>query len=283
MPQNTGKAYEEFVRKIHQALIDSETHASQKNIQIEKNKKLVDRFGLEREFDLYWEYTLGGIVYKSVIECKDYNSSITVDKIDALIGKINDFPGITPIFATKVGYQSGAKEKADKHKINLLIVREQKDKDWQDDDGTPYIREVNMSLVALLPARITSFVPILDEDWLDLNYPNLDTSLQLSMRNDEVIIEDVVNNEKYSLHDLERSLRSKHTGSDGSFNLKQEFEEAYLQINKRLKLRGYSLTYEIYPNSTSNINIDFTKELIGVIEYLRNNTKVLVFKDKNCK
>ena len=32
--------------------------------------------GIERQFDIYWEYELGGLTYKTAIECKDYRKSI---------------------------------------------------------------------------------------------------------------------------------------------------------------------------------------------------------------
>ena len=283
MVKNTGKAYEEFVGKLHQALIDSEDHTSQRNICVETNKKIVDRNGIDRQFDVYWEYELGGIVYKSIIECKDYKSSITLEKIDALIGKLDDLPDITPIFATTKGYQSGARSKAEKHKINLLVVREQNDNDWQASDGTPYVKKIVLNFVALLPARITNFIPIIDKQWVDSNCPDLDTSQQLCLPSNEIFIEDIENNEKYSLHELENKLRSEHVGSDGCFDVKREFKEAYLHANIPLKLRGYSLTYEVYPDAISETNIDFSKELLGVIEYMQTNTKTFIFKDRVVK
>ncbi|GAG14919.1 unnamed protein product, partial [marine sediment metagenome] len=138
--KNTGKEYEAFVANLQQALLDSELLGGQKNIEIEQNKKLVDSCGIEREFDLYWEYELAGISYKTIIECRDYNSNISVNHIDGLIGKLSDIPDVKGIFATRKGYQSGAKTKAGQNKIDLLIVRKQNDQDWQDKDGNPYIK-----------------------------------------------------------------------------------------------------------------------------------------------
>ncbi|WP_279498910.1 hypothetical protein [Aeromonas veronii] len=68
-----GKQYEEFVGRLQQAILNSEEYLKIKNITIEKNRIITDNNGIDREFDLYWEYDLGGIKYKSVIECKDYN------------------------------------------------------------------------------------------------------------------------------------------------------------------------------------------------------------------
>ena len=68
---NNGRDYESFVQKLQQALINSEEYLHQKNISIERNVKITDNYGIDREFDLYWEYELAGVTYKTVIECKD--------------------------------------------------------------------------------------------------------------------------------------------------------------------------------------------------------------------
>ncbi|NWK61899.1 restriction endonuclease [Acinetobacter sp. SwsAc3] len=146
MSKNTGKAYELFVQSLYQAILQSELLTGQKNIEVETNKLLVDKNGTERQFDIYWEYSLGGFLYKTVIECKDYASKISIDKIDSLLGKLQDFPDLRGVFATKVGYQSGAETKANKNNIELLIVRQQNDSDWEDEDGTPLIREINIGM-----------------------------------------------------------------------------------------------------------------------------------------
>ena len=73
---NSGKEYEELVRDIQRSLIAAENIPSLNNINIEKNKKIKDRSGIEREFDIYWEFELGGNIYRSVIECKLFNTSI---------------------------------------------------------------------------------------------------------------------------------------------------------------------------------------------------------------
>ncbi|EHH0795760.1 restriction endonuclease, partial [Vibrio vulnificus] len=98
---NSGREYEEFVASLQKALFESEQWTKLRNIQIEQNKKIEDNFGISREFDLYWEYELAGITYKTVIECKDYASKVSIEKIDALLGKIRDIPDLKPIFATK--------------------------------------------------------------------------------------------------------------------------------------------------------------------------------------
>lgn len=77
---NTGIEYEKFVQTLMQVILNSEAEGRQKNIEVEHNKKLIDRYGIERQFDIYWEYEQAGFVYKTIIECKDYNSAVGIEK-----------------------------------------------------------------------------------------------------------------------------------------------------------------------------------------------------------
>lgn len=166
MLKNTGRKHEQFVAKLQKALMDSQGLIQQHNISIELNKKLIDKNGIEREFDIYWEYEFGGIAYRTVIECKDYESKISIDRIDSFIGKLRDFPGIQGVFATKTGYQSGAEKKAKANNIQTLVVRNMDDCDWIDKDGNPYIQKIHMDMNIIHPPRIIKFEPKIDREWV---------------------------------------------------------------------------------------------------------------------
>lgn len=103
MPQvNTGIPYELFVKKVYEALQRTKDLPHHRNIDIRHNVKIVDQGGIERQFDLYWEREEFGTLKKSMIECKDYQNGVSIERVDALIGKMIDFPDITPILATSV-------------------------------------------------------------------------------------------------------------------------------------------------------------------------------------
>jgi hypothetical protein len=279
-----GSDYEQFVQKLQQALLDSESFAEQHNIAVERNKKITDNIGIEREFDLYWEYELAGITYKTIIECKDYSSRISIDKIDALIGKLHDFPDIKPVFATKIGYQSGAETKARQNKIDLLIVREQNNNDWQDENGNPLVKIIEINIHALSPARITNFQPFIDRDWV-LQNTNIDVSkpLNFGANNNEIFIDNRISGKRYSLYDLASGLDSINN-QYGNFTDKEEFEDAYIQYDTIcFKLRAYQVDYELLPPQIHTLTIDYAKELIGVIEYLHRGKITAVFKDRVIK
>lgn len=278
--KNDGKSYEQFVALLQQALLDAESYTGQKNIEVQLNKKIVDNAGIKREFDLYWEYELAGITYKTVIECKDYNSSVKLEKIDALIGKIRDLPDLRAVFATTKGYQSGAKTKAQQNRVDLLIVREQNDSDWHSADGTPYIKIVDIQLKICMPAVITQFRPLIDGAWAKEHLgADISSVIAGPLPTNEVLIENHDNGESYSLHELERGLSSLDTQEFGSFSKKVLFDQGWIiGPDFKYKIKGFDFAYTISPPHDEPISIDFSKELLGVIEYLEKGTKKSVFK-----
>ncbi|HEI8004604.1 TPA: restriction endonuclease [Morganella morganii] len=290
MKKNTGKEYEEFVGAIQQSLINAEGMSHLKNIKVEVNKKIKDRNGIERQFDVYWEFNLGGYDYRTVIECKDYSSTVTIDKIDAFIGKTQDIPGLRLIYATKTGYQSGTQKKAEQHKIDLLIIREGVDEDWTAPDGTPLIKIINLNIVAISPPRITSFSPIIESSWLE-SQPGL-TAEEISNKfsrllNNEVFISNEVSGIRFSLFDLANSLTDKVPDIKyGNGTYSEELNDSYLEsANKelRIKLRGYKLSYKYCePEGVTSV-IDYSEELLGIVQNYSSGDKQMIFKDGRVK
>lgn len=277
---NTGIEYEKFVRDLIQTIIDSEEFGKQKNIRVEQNVKLKDRNGLDRQFDIYWEYELGGFIYKNIIECKDYSKDISIDKVDALIGKTIDIPEITgKIIATKKGYQKGAEVKSNAHNINLLIAREQNDSDWISPEGVPLLKKIELNMHLTYPPEITFFKVILNKVWIqnntDLSVENIDG---FHVYTEDTYIEDIEKNEKYSLQDLNNRLK---ISNDELKEIEEcvKFNNAYLITTKypKLKLDGYIIKYK--QRATSNVKtiIDGTKMLKGVVEYISNGEKRKIF------
>lgn len=290
MAKNTGKAYEEFVGAIQQSLIAAEGMSHVKNIKVETNKKIIDKNGIARQFDVYWEFDLGGYVYKTVIECKDYASTITVEKIDAFIGKTNDIPGLRLIYATKTGYQSGAKIKAEQHKIDLLIVREADNREWTAPDGTPLIKTIQLNIVALSTPNITSFSPFVDASWLesqqDINVDIIDEKFSTTLNN-EIFITDEENGSRISLYELANCLVEKIPNiqyGEGSYT--EELNNSYLETSTgdfKIKIKGYKLEYTYNKPITTTSIIDYSKEILGIVEKYDTGNKQMVFRNGKVK
>lgn len=278
-----GDNYEIFVRTIFQAILDSECYGEQKNLTVERKKIICDNAGINREFDIYWEYELGGIIYKTVIECKDYSSPVSVEKIDALIGKLQDLPDIKGIFATKKGYQKGAQRKAEKNKIDLLIVREVDDSDFTLADGTPLVKNINIKIETYIPSKILSFNTILDGKWIaeNLKIDPKNLPAKQSFRNDQVFIENIDTGSETSLLELLNTfVKPVAVTQDGIFEKSVQFNNAFIKYadGTKYKLVGYKVKYKTFKPITREIEINYANEFFGVVEYLFNKRRKFVGK-----
>ncbi|SUA35980.1 Uncharacterised protein [Neisseria zoodegmatis] len=266
----TGKKYENFVAEIQKALFELDSNNQINNIEIELNKKIIDRNGIEREFDIYWEFEYGGYKYKTVIEYKDYSSPISIEKIDALIGKTNDISDLKLIFATKTGYQSGAAKKAERHNIKLLIVKEFDEIDWSASDG---IREIILSITAITTPTIVEFTSLVDANWIEeqrLSEEWVNEELQLISfsLNNEIFINDVVLNLRYSLYELQSQLLKKYPDIKyGKGYYSEKLDNAFLENQDgthKIKILGYELIYEYHEPITTKSSI--RENILGLVE-----------------
>lgn len=283
MPSN-GIEYEKFVQMLMQAILNAENIDNHHNIIVEHNKKLIDRCGIERQFDVYWEYEHAGFTYKNIIECKDYNRLISIEKVDALKGKMDDFPGIKAIIATKKGYQSGAETKAAANNMDILIIREQNERDWIDSNGVPLIRILSLQIKIIPPAKIIEFVPYVDENWVKEN-TNLDTTKPIAIQgfNNEILIDDLEIGECYSLYDWEQKLsKPENIQYNEEVVITKKFEDGYIINNRthqKLKIRGIRCKYIFTEPETINTDIDAAEMMLGVVEYLSKGCKKIVMKN----
>ncbi|MCU4539652.1 restriction endonuclease [Acinetobacter bereziniae] len=271
--KNTGKDYEIFVQSLYQAIIQSESIKlpGHKNIDVEINKYILDKNGIERQFDIYWEYTLADITYKTVIECKDYKSKISIEKIDSFIGKISDIPGLRGLFASKNGYQSGAQTKAQQHNIELLIIRNQNESDWTDSDGNPLLKKILFNATAISPAMIISFDLLLPKDATPKE--------SIGGMENEITIHHYDTDKKYTISDLKNMLLACHESQYGQFEKEENFPGKIITSTDEIEIVGYKVKYEILEPSTESWTLDFSEKLKGVVEYLNKGTKSLVFDD----
>ena len=276
--------YATFVSSLYLAVKNAETITKNfRTIRFVKNKKLTNSYGVERELDIYWEYQLDDVTYKTAIECKNYATRLSIDRIDALVTKMRDIEvEIAPILATRTGYQSGAESAAKYHNIELLTAREQDMSDWTDEYGQPLIRRIKLIIHISQPATIEDYSLDLDGSWIKEN-TDIDTSRppDLSGMNNDILIEDEGRGERYSLRDLASRLTAPAGSGHGLFTDKRDFDEAFVvhPVHGRLRILRHTVSFTTYPPIAETREIDFGAALVGVIEYLQRGEKKLVFKD----
>ena len=278
----SGRAYEDFVALLHSAIIRSDTIATHQNIVVRRDEIIKDTNGIARQFDIYWEYELGGITHKTIIECKDHRRPLEIGEIDKVAGNMADFPGVRAVIATRYGYQSGAVAKAASRGIDLLIVREHNDADWEAiDDNFARVRYLSIEVVLDVPPRIVAFHPSVDGKWVRDNTP-IDTSKPLNINdlNTEIFIEDE-GGERRSLLDLASTMKAPPDGPvHGLFKKTVPVDNGFL-IHKemRLKLVNYRVEYVISPPMREKIELDIADHIIGVVVHLQKRSKKAVLKN----
>ncbi|MGC5749885.1 restriction endonuclease [Gluconobacter sp. NFX36] len=139
-----GTDYELFVKAVYEALLAAD---GIDNAVVNHNIKLIGKSGCEHQIDVFWEFKIAGCTHKVAIECKSYDSRVSIGRIRDFYGVLIDIPNLQGIFATKLGYQSGAQRYASHYGINLKEIRQESEAaDWKG-----RIREINCQINIVEP------------------------------------------------------------------------------------------------------------------------------------
>jgi hypothetical protein len=149
---NENTAYEKYVRGITEALLRAQ---GLRTVEV-KHDVAVRGTSRSHQIDVYWEYRLGGVVHRVVINCKRYKHTVEVTDVLTLAGVLADLPGVRGLIVSTVGFQRGAIDYARQHQIGLKVIRPPEDSDWE---GRIRSFRIDMRL----------HVPVLTECFVDLD------------------------------------------------------------------------------------------------------------------
>ncbi|MBS1753576.1 MAG: restriction endonuclease [Ferruginibacter sp.] len=97
----------------------------EKKLLIEQGRKIqVDHLRTINNFELDLSYTIniGGFDYFTIIECKNWNKTISQGMLTALKGVMDEVKAQKAIMVTALGFQSGAIKYAKSHRIGLTVI-----------------------------------------------------------------------------------------------------------------------------------------------------------------
>lgn len=109
-----GKRLERLVAAIH--------HAESTGAVVTWNDEINGR-----QFDVTVRFKFGLHSYLTVIECKEYSSKVSVEKVDALVTKARDVNANKTVLISSQGFQSGCFPVAERHGVQLLVLSETTD------------------------------------------------------------------------------------------------------------------------------------------------------------
>lgn len=264
-----GDSYELFVHQVYQLLQKADSEDGIKNITIEKNKIMTDRNGRDRQFDIFWEYTILGHKYTTAIECKNYTSRVSIDKVEAFVTKINSLNISKGIMVSRHGFQAGAEAVATEHGISLVSIREPVDDDWKG-----RLKKIHIKYTVFTPCQIIcdTLKLYIDKEWADKNSFTRD-KLKINDLSDKIFITNYDGKDKFSLHDIESKLP---TGNGSIEHFSKEFTDSYFESKDiKVKISKIEFDYNSYAPCEFEDLIDFTPLLKAVVEYVNEEKKKL--------
>ncbi|TXJ27735.1 MAG: hypothetical protein E6Q24_07860 [Chitinophagaceae bacterium] len=114
-----GEDFELLVKRLLEEYLNKSSHAP---IIIEHRKKLKTADGIEYEIDLFFKTFASGLEYWNLVECKCWDQPVKRDMLNAIIQKRDELHAHKVIVVSKKGFQAGAIELAQKHRVALIKV-----------------------------------------------------------------------------------------------------------------------------------------------------------------
>ena len=150
-------AYEKFVQAIMQALLRAQ---GLETVTVQHNVVLGGGVSRDHQVDVYWEYRLGGVTHRVILNCKRYGRAVEGGDVYELSGVLRDYPDARGVIATTVGFQQGAIDHARKYGIGLKVIRPPTDADFGDSIRTVTVTG-HMTIPEFRDVRI-----VFDGPWL---------------------------------------------------------------------------------------------------------------------
>lgn len=268
---NNNVEYELLTKSIYEAIL----HQDGVTTDVKHNIILKGK-AAEHQIDVYWEYKIADTLFRVAIECKNYNSKVTIGKVRDFHSVLNDIGNIQGVMVARNGFQSGAKEYAEHYGINLKEIREPENDDWKGRIKT-IVMQTNMITTHIRKRKIN-----IDDVWMRNNddLPKGATiHLRLNDSTDKIWFLDNLGNKIFNFYQLEAKLPTDKTAENITY--KYEFDNAFLENTEGIKFKISSIEYiyDVRQSTIPDIVIDGTQTaqtiikdaLTGSIKFVNNN------------
>lgn len=260
---NNNTEYELLTKSIYDALLQKE------GLTIDvKHNVLLKGKATEHQIDVYWEYKIADTLFRVAIECKNYNSKVSIGKVRDFHSVLNDIGNIQGIIVSKNGFQSGAKKYAELYGINLKEIRPPQDEDWKG-------RIKNIILkIDVITTKIHNRKINFDEKWMrdNSNLPQ-DTVFKINDTIDNIWLIDDLGNKISNLHQLDTKLPTD-MGVSENITHTYKFNNAYLKNSEGFKFKVLSIeyVYDIVKYPMPDITLDGAQTAKAIIKDALNGS-----------
>lgn len=266
--------YEKLIQEIYQSIINQ---SGVNTVEVKHNVKIVGRSGAEHQIDVYWEYELAGVRFRTLIECKNWKNHIEIGNVRNFFGVLTDIGNVQGIMVTKTGYQSGALRFAKYYGIKLEVTRKPSEVDWA---GRVKDIVINMSMVVSDVSNI-NFIPNQEQVTELLKEKELEQfQFQFEGMEDELFLYDKQGNRLFTIYDWKQEL---HPGEWDEVPLTREkhcFEdEVFIKSDIGLVLID-AIEYDYQRTQTNHVTKIEGEKIVRAFRENVETGKKSVFDDK---
>ncbi|MEW6360079.1 MAG: restriction endonuclease [Planctomycetota bacterium] len=120
--------YELLTKAVYEEVLRTEGVST---VEVRHDTFIKGRSGVQHQVDVSWKFTQAGVTHIVLIECKNFESAITLEKVRNFFAVLHDIGNCRGLMVTKTGYQSGAVDFAKYYGIGLKLLRRPTKEDWK--------------------------------------------------------------------------------------------------------------------------------------------------------
>ena len=233
-----GTSYEKFVQGLYRTLHDADGFEL---VDVERNKIVKGRSGCNHQIDVYWEFKIAGTTYKTAIECKAYNSAVSIGRVRDFYVVLADVPNLQGVFVSLFGFQSGARKYADHYGINLKEIRKPSDEDWEG-----RVENIHLRFYIVEP-RITAIKPDVTQGYLNTLGPGEAVDVDFSGTTADSFIVDQAGKHVASLEEIRQKLPNNKKPESG-LTVTVPFPDCYYNSSTRgqIPIDSVTVQYDVH-------------------------------------
>lgn len=265
MTKNTGIPYEKMIQHIYQQILTCE---GLDTINVQHNIILKGKT-TSHQIDVYWEFNLRGIVYRTVIQAKDWANKVPQGAMLTFKAVLDDLPsGTKGIFIAKNGFQRGAINIAKAHGISVYTFCSAVEENWS---GPIPMIEVALRLRVPVCIRPQFHMPL---DWARDNTRITGLMRDLDPRS---LVTDNETGESWTINRLITELCDRCGTPPKEYT--KEFHDAEIQpfgTEHRIKIQEFTgiFGYQTGYDEKFHIKVD---QLVGYILRDATNGRIDIF------
>ncbi|MBB3004013.1 hypothetical protein FHX57_006392 [Paraburkholderia tropica] len=273
--------YELLTKSIYQEILSREGAGT---IDVKHNISLAGRSGVEHQIDVFWEFKQAGVKHRVLIECKNYATSLTLEKARNFFAVAHDVGNCQGIMVTKTGYQTGVVDFCNFYGIALKLLRAPVDSDWEG-----RIKTIKINMTPRVPVS-TSDCPITCALFLQGSSDDQQGRLEVAAQRDPSLVQlspsmqffgkDGEPNTEEMKWWLPRQLNVLEYADGGPYEKNIELKDHYLNLDlgggpELVKVIGAKIIFfvqtldaqEIVINAVETVDAILKDFVTGEIEY----------------